>query len=155
MTALIVAYDRNKLIGQDGKMPWSIEGELRRFRELTTSNAVIMGRKTLEAIGKPLPNRINIVISRDKTFDGCVMARSFEEAMEIARKTGKNIYISGGSTVYKAALDIVDKMYITEIDAEFNGDTWFPCFDESKFIKTTDEAVGGEIPYKYVTYTRL
>lgn len=154
MKALIAAYDRNRLIGKDGKMPWYIDGELRRFRELTTGNAVIMGRKTLEAIGKPLPDRVNIVISKDKSFDGCIMARSFKEALDIAEKSGKNIYIAGGGTVYKAALDIVDRMYITEIDAEFDGDTYFPGFDENMFTKTIDETVPGKIPYTYVTYER-
>lgn len=154
MVSLIVAYDRNKLIGKDGKMPWFIDGELRRFRELTTGNVVIMGRKTIEAIGKPLPNRVNIVISRDKNYDGCIMARSFEEAMEKARETGLEIYITGGSTVYAPAIDIVDKMYITEIDAEYEGDTYFPSFDENDFIRTVDEEITEPVPYKYCTFTR-
>ena len=154
MVSLIVAYDRNKLIGKDGKMPWFIDGELRRFRELTTGNVVIMGRKTIEAIGKPLPNRVNIVISRDKNYDGCIMARSFDEAMEKARETGLEIYITGGSTVYAPAIDIVDKMYITEIDAEYEGDTYFPDFDENDFIRTVDEEITDPVPYKYCTFTR-
>ena len=154
MVSLIVAYDRNKLIGKDGKMPWFIDGELRRFRELTTGNVVIMGRKTIEAIGKPLPNRVNIVISRDKNYDGCIMARSFDEAMEKARETGLEIYITGGSTVYAPAIDIVDKMYITEIDAEYEGDTYFPDFDENDFIRTVDEVITEPGPYKYCTFTR-
>ena len=154
MVSLIVAYDRNKLIGKDGKMPWFIDGELRRFRELTTGNVVIMGRKTIEAIGKPLPNRVNIVISRDKNYDGCIMARSFDEAMEKARETGLEIYITGGSTVYAPAIDIVDKMYITEIDAEYEGDTYFPDFDENDFIRTVDEEITEPVPYKYCTFTR-
>ena len=154
MVSLIVAYDRNKLIGKDGKMPWFIDGELRRFRELTTGNVVIMGRKTIEAIGKPLPNRVNIVISRDKNYDGCIMARSFDEAMEKARETGLEIYITGGSTVYAPAIDIVDKMYITEIDAEYEGDTYFPDFDENDFIRTLDEEITEPVPYKYCTFTR-
>lgn len=154
MVSLIVAYDRNKLIGKDGRMPWFIDGELRRFRELTTGNVVIMGRKTIEAIGKPLPNRVNIVISRDKNYDGCIMARSFDEAMEKAHETGLEIYITGGSTVYAPAIDIVDKMYITEIDAEYEGDTYFPDFDENDFIRTVDEEITDPVPYKYCTFTR-
>ncbi|MBQ7093359.1 MAG: dihydrofolate reductase [Clostridia bacterium] len=154
MVSLIVAYDRNRLIGKEGKMPWFIDGELRRFRELTTGNVVIMGRKTIEAIGKPLPNRVNIVISRDKNYDGCIMARSFDEAMEKARETGLEIYITGGSTVYAPAIDIVDKMYITEIDAEYEGDTYFPDFDENDFIRTVDEVITDPVPYKYCTFIR-
>ena len=154
MVSLIVAYDRNRLIGKDGKMPWFIDGELRRFRELTTGNVVIMGRKTIEAIGKPLPDRVNIVISRDKNYDGGIMARSFDEAMEKARETGLEIYITGGSTVYAPAIDIVDKMYITEIDAEYEGDTYFPDFDENDFIRIVDEVITEPVPYKYCTFTR-
>lgn len=154
MVSLIVAYDRNRLIGKEGKMPWFIDGELRRFRELTTGNVVIMGRKTIEAIGKPLPDRVNIVISRDKNYDGCIMARSFDEAMEKARETGLEIYITGGSTVYAPAIDIVDKMYITEIDAEYEGDTYFPDFDENDFIRTVDEVITDPVPYKYCTFIR-
>ena len=154
MTALIVAYDKNKLIGKDGKMPWFIDGELRRFRELTTGNVVIMGRKTIEAIGKPLPNRVNIVISRDKTYAGCIMARSFEEALDKARGYGVDVYITGGAAVYAPAVDIVDKMYITEIDAEYEGETYFPNFDENDFVRTVDEEITEPVPYKYCTFTR-
>ena len=158
MTALIVAYDKNRLIGKDGSMPWYIPGELRRFRQLTEGNIVIMGSKTYNALGKPLPHRINIILSRQQTYSGenLYTAKSLDEAMETAKKNwpDKNIFIGGGANLYSQVLDIVDTMYITEIDGEFEGDTYFPTFDESKFVKTTDGHFESTVPYTYVTYTR-
>ncbi len=156
MIGLIVAYTNNRVIGNKGQIPWKIKGEQRRFRELTTGNIVIMGRKSYEEIGRPLPNRTTIVVSRTKNFDAqnCYTATSLEEAIDMAEKMNKNIYISGGAGLYGEAMDIVEKMYITEIDAEIEGDTFFPVFDVNEFDKTVDEEIEGEIPYRYVTYTR-
>lgn len=156
MIALIVAYGRNRAIGLNGQMPWNIPGELKRFRNLTTGNAIIMGRRTFESIGKALPGRINIVISSrpDYHAEGCLNARSMEEALQMARDTGKDIYITGGAVVYRQAISLCEKLYITEIDAEFEADTFFPEFDESAYTREVEAAVDGEIPYTYVTYTR-
>ena len=153
MIALIVAYDKNKAIGLNGKMPWDIPGELKRYRELTTGNVIIMGRRTYEAVGKALPNRVNIVITTTvDELPGCIIARSLEEAIELAGD--RDIYISGGAQVYKASLPIVEKMFITEIDAEFEADTFFPEFDESLFTKEVGETFYEEEVYTYVTYVR-
>lgn len=154
MIALIVAYGRNRSIGLNGKMPWNIPGELKRFRRMTTGNAVIMGRRTFESIGKALPGRTNIVISShgDYSREGCLNARSLEEAIDLAGDM--DVYISGGAVVYAQALHLAEKLYITEIDAEFEADAFFPEFDESLYARQVDEAHGGDIPYTYVTYTR-
>jgi len=154
MIALIVAYAKNKVIGNNGCIPWKIKGEQKRFRELTTGNVVVMGRKSYEEIGKPLPNRTTIVVSRTKNFDAenCMTAKSLAEAIEMAGD--RKLYISGGAGLYKEALPLVEKMYITEIDCEIEGDTFFPEFDENQFDKQIDERFEGEIPYTYVTYTR-
>lgn len=154
MIALIVAYAKNKVIGNNGCIPWKIKGEQKRFRELTTGNVVVMGRKSYEEIGKPLPNRTTVVVSRTKNFDSenCMTAKSLAEAIEMAGD--RKIYISGGVGLYKEALPLVEKMYITEIDGEVEGDTYFPEFDENQFDKQIDERFEGEIPYTYVTYTR-
>lgn len=156
MIALIVACGRNRAIGLNGAMPWNIPGELKRFRALTTGNAVIMGRRTFESIGKALPDRINIVISSQPDYhaEGCLNARSLEEALEMARNTGRDIFITGGAVVYGQAIDLCEKLYITEIDADFEADTFFPEFDHSKYIRQVDQVHGGEFPYTYVTYTR-
>lgn len=154
MIAIIVAYARNRAIGIDGHMPWHIKGELRRYRELTTGQAVIMGRRSFEEIGKALPGRLNIVLSGsgDYTDAGCLNARSLDEAIALAGD--RDIYISGGAVVFREAMDLAEKLYITEIDAVYEGDTFFPEFDESKYTKTIDEFHDGEVPYTYVTYTR-
>ena len=158
MIALIVAYTKNRVIGSNGRIPWKIKGEQRRFRELTTGNVVIMGRKSFEEIGHPLPNRYTVVVSSTADFetDNCTTASSLPQAIRLAEEKapGKNIYISGGAGLYREAIDIVDKMFVTEIDTEMEGDTYFPVFDESRYVKTVDETVEGEIPYSYVTYTR-
>lgn len=154
MIALIVAFAKNQVIGNKGCIPWKIKGEQRRFKELTTGNVVIMGRRSYEEIGKPLPNRTTIVVSGTKNFDAenCMTAKSLAEAIKLAGD--RDIYISGGARLYEEALPLVEKMYITEIDCEIEGDTYFPVFDKEQFIKEINERFEGEIPYTYVTYTR-
>lgn len=154
MIALIVAYANNQVIGNKGCIPWKIKGEQKRFRELTTGNVVIMGRRSYEEIGKPLPDRTTIVISSTKNFESenCLTAKSLSEAIELAGN--KDIYISGGARLYEEALPLVEKMYITEIDHDVEGDTFFPAFDKEEFMKEINEHFDGEIPYTYVTYIR-
>ncbi len=158
MTGIIVAYDRNRLIGKDGTMPWYIPGELKRFRALTENNVVIMGRKTYESLAGPLPDRINIVLSRSENYTGenLYTAGTLADALTMAKEKWpeKDIYIGGGANLYAQTLDIADVLYITEIDAEFEGDTFFPEFDESKFYKTVEGRYESSVPYTYVTYKR-
>ena len=155
MISLIVAYAKNHVIGNKGCIPWRIKGEQKRFKELTTGNVVVMGRRSYEEIGHPLPNRMNIIVSNTKKFeaDNCMTAGSLEEAIRLAGD--KEIFISGGARLYEEAMPLVQKMYVTEIECEIEGDTYFPDFDPSLFdkeiIERRDE---GEIPYTYVTYTR-
>lgn len=155
MIGLIVAYSKNRAIGKDGQIPWRIKGEQKRFRELTTGNVVVMGRRSYEEIGRPLPNRYTIVVSNTQKYEAenCTTVGSLKEALEIADKN-KNVYISGGAGLYREAIDIVDKMFITEIDAEIEGDVFFPEFEEKDFHREVECHVDGEIPYSYVTYTR-
>lgn len=154
MIGLIVAYAKNRVIGNNGCIPWRIKGEQRRFKELTTGNVVVMGRRSYEEIGRPLPNRMTYVVSRTKNFDeeGVKTVSSIQEAIDLAGEN--NVYISGGAGIYKEAMPYVEKMFITEVDLEPEGDTFFPEFDENDYIKEINEEVDGEIPYKYVTYTR-
>ena len=158
MIGLIVAYTKNRVIGNKGAIPWRIKGEQRRFRELTTGNVVIMGRKSYEEIGRALPNRFTIVGSRTANFEAenCVTVPTLNDAIEYAKKNrpDENIYLSGGAGIYKEGLPLAEKLFITEVDAVIEGDTFFPEFDESKYEKTVDEEVDGEIPYAYVTYTK-
>ena len=156
MIGLIVAYTKNRVIGNKGQIPWRIKGEQRRFKELTTGNVVIMGRRSYDEIGRPLPNRFTIVVSKTAHYEAenCVTVPSLTEAIEYAKKNrpGETIYLSGGAGIYKEGLPLADKLFITEIDLEIEGDTLFPEFDKSKYTRIVDEEVDGEIPYKYVTY---
>lgn len=154
MIAVIVAYAQNRIIGRNGQIPWKIKGEQVRFRELTMGNVVVMGRRTYEEIGKPLPGRMTIVLSKTKQFsaENCVTAGSLAEA--IAMAGDRDIYIAGGARLYKEALPLAEKLYITEVEAFVEGDTFFPDFDESQFVKEREARCEGVISYTYVTYTR-
>ena len=161
MIALIVARSKNNVIGKNGRIPWQIPGEQKQFKELTTGNIVIMGRKSFEEIGHPLPNRKTIVISSTKKFEGqdLTTAASVREALDLAAKgfarPDQNIYIAGGYGVYKEALPFVEVMYITEIDLSIkDGDTFFPDFDENDFVMTSEKKEGDEIKFTRTVYTR-
>lgn len=158
MLALIVAFSKNRVIGKDGKIPWNIDGEKKRFKELTTGNIVIMGRHTYEEIGFPLPNRETIVVSRTKNFDQehCITVKSLEGALEVAKKNWdkKDVFVSGGEKLYEEALSFVERMYITEIEKVIEGDKYFPIFNEDAFEKEIIKYVDGEFPYTYYTYSR-
>ncbi len=154
MIAIIAAYAQNRVIGRDGRIPWKIPGEQARFRELTLGQAVVMGRRTYEEIGHPLPGRMNFVVSSTKNFDteNCQTVASLAEAIALAGD--RDLYVSGGAKLYAEALPVAEKLYITEIHREVEGDTFFPIFDETMFDKTREAYCPGEMPYTYMTYTR-
>ena len=155
MIGLIVARSKNNVIGKNGQIPWKIKGEQKQFRELTTGNAVIMGRKSYEEIGHPLPNRMNIVVSRSANFTGenLVTVSSLQEAIEAAGNV--DVYVAGGYGLFLEAISMVDKMYITEIDIEIkDGDVFFPEFDKSNFDISIGETAGEEIKYTRTVYVR-
>lgn len=158
MVGLIVAFTKNRVIGNKGQIPWRIKGEQRRFRELTTGNVVIMGRRSYDEIGRPLPNRDTIVVSKTAKYEAenCTTVGSLSEALSLAKEKfpDKNVYLSGGAGIYKEGLPYAEKLFITEVDAVIEGDTFFPEFDETLYTKTIDERVDGEIPFTYVTYTK-
>lgn len=159
MRYFIVAYDKNRLIGGNNSLLWQGEmaADMRRFKELTTGNVVVMGRKTYDSIGKPLPNRQNIVISRQPIkIDGVDVVDSIERAYQIA-EAGKDVYIIGGGQIFRQSIGTVDQIIATEIDAEFKGDIYFDKLDESwreisrHDFKPDDK---NKYPYSYVTYAR-
>ena len=130
MIAIIVAKSKNNVIGSNGSIPWSVSKDLKYFKELTDSNTVIMGRKTYDSLPenkKPLPNRINIVITKDSNFkaNGCIIVNSLEEAL-LKADNKNDTFIIGGGEIYEQSINFVDKIYITEINGEFDGDTYFP-----------------------------
>ena len=155
MIGLIVARSKNNVIGKNGQIPWRIKGEQKQFKELTTGNVVVMGRKSYEEIGHPLPNRLNIIVSRTAKFEGenLMTASSVKEAIALAGDA--KVYISGGYGLYKEAIPFVDKMYITEVDTTIeDGDVFFPEFDADEFDVKTGETGGDEIKFTRTIYTR-
>ncbi|MED1785842.1 dihydrofolate reductase [Brevibacillus fortis] len=130
MISLIVAYARNQVIGKDGDMPWHLPADLKNVKELTTGKTIVMGRKTFESIGKPLPNRRNVVLTRSQDFhpEGVDVVHTKEEVLAMG-----DVIIFGGSEIYRQFLDVVDRLYITEIDLETEGDTFFPAWDPDAY----------------------
>lgn len=149
MISIIVAVSENNVIGVDNKLPWYISEDLKRFKTLTLGNTVIMGRKTYESIGKPLNDRVNIIISRDKglTIPGCIVVDSVEKAIRKSEKN-KEIFIIGGGEIYKNSLNFVDRVYMTRVHQEVGGDTTFPTLNENWVIKEQEENDG----YSFITY---
>lgn len=139
MVSLIVAIAENGVIGDKNALLWNIKEDMRRFRTTTTGHPVVMGRKTFESIGRPLPKRTNVVITRsDVKFEGCEMAHSLEEA--IAKfPAEEEIFIIGGAQIYKQALPLVDKLYLTIVHRNYEGDTSFPEIDYSEWREVARE----------------
>lgn len=134
--AQVVAFDNNHCIGKNNTLAWHIPEDLKYFKELTNNGVVIMGRKTFESIGKPLPNRINWVITTDKnwTADGIKIAHSLEQALEqagldVLNNQNKELFIIGGGQIYKQTLPISDTLYVTKVDLTIDGDTFYPQID--------------------------
>lgn len=145
--ALVVAMAKNGVIGDKGAMPWRISDDLKWFKEVTLGKPVIMGRKTFESIGKPLPGRRNIVITRSSSWaqEGVERAGSINEAIALAEGAAREggadeICVIGGGEIYAQTLDRAERIYLTEVDADVEGDARFPAFDESEWRKT---AAGG------------
>ena len=136
--ALIAALDARMAIGREGKMPWPKPGDLKRFKQLTLGKPVVMGRKTFQAIGKPLPGRTNIVLTRDESYqaDGCIVANSIRETAELADDMlgVKQVMVAGGGEIYEQFLPRADRMYLTVIYHDFEGDTFFPEFSPGEWL---------------------
>lgn len=128
--SIIVAHSKNMAIGKKNKIPWHIPDDLKRFKLFTTGHAVIMGRKTFQSLGQPLPNRTNIVISHDFKHGGAIVVPSLEEAIKKAKEIEEEeIFIIGGGKVYAEALPLIDRLYVTTIDQKVDGDAFFPEYD--------------------------
>ena len=136
VVSIIAAMDRNRLIGNKNQLPWHLPADFAHFKAVTMGKPIIMGRKTFESIGKPLPGRTNIVLSRnpDTKFEGVVCVTSFEEAID-AVSEAEEVMIIGGSTIYEMLLPRINRMYLTYVDAEFEGDAWFPEFDKNQWLE--------------------
>lgn len=135
--AFVVAHDRGGVIGKDGALPWRLPDDQKHVRALTVGKPLIMGRRTYESIGRPLPDRTNIVLTRDPAFhaDGVRIARTPEEALAIAGDAPETI-VFGGADVFRHFLPLADLIYLTEVDADVVGDTFFPALDRAEWRET-------------------
>jgi dihydrofolate reductase len=157
--SIIVAMARNRTIGVNNTLPWRCPEDLKHFKALTMGHHMIMGRKTFDSIGKPLPGRTTVVVTRDRNLkiDGCLVAHSLEEA--IAACAGdKEVFVVGGAELYRQAMPLMDTLYITEIQQDVEGDAHFPEFNQSAWQETSREMRSQETPqpleYHFVTYRR-
>lgn len=154
--SFVVAYDRRGVIGKDNALPWRIPADMRHVRRLTIGKPLIMGRRTYESIGRPLPDRTSIVLTRDPSFaaEGVLVARTAEEALALAGDAPE-VIVFGGAEVFRRFLPRADRMYVTEIDAEVDGDTFFPEFDRSEWRETEREThePDAEDPHRYAFIT--
>jgi len=132
---LVVAIARGGVIGHDGGMPWQVPEDLKHFKAVTLGHAIVMGRKTYESIGRPLPRRRNLVVSRNPNLQlpGCEVYGSFSEALAAARETDPMPMIVGGAALYAEALPEATDLFVTELDLDVPGDTFFPSFDRDRF----------------------
>lgn len=151
--SLIVAMDENRVIGYKNKLPWNLPSELRYFRETTKGKPVIMGRKTFESIGRPMPERLNIIVTRDKNYKAvnCIVVNSREDAIKAA-KGNDEIMVIGGAEIYKLFLPIANRLYLTKVHGTFDGDTYFPEFNENEWTKAREKFVEKDNENKY-SYT--
>ena len=135
--AFVVARDRRGVIGKDGRLPWRLPDDMTHVRELTVGKPLIMGRRTYDSIGRPLPDRTSIVLTRDASFrcDGCLVARTSEEALALAGDAPE-VIVFGGAAVFADFLARADRIYLTEVDAEVAGDTYFPPLDLAQWRET-------------------
>jgi len=160
--ALIVAQAQNRVIGGDNKLLWHIPEDLKRFKALTTGKPIIMGRKTYDSIGRPLPNRTNIVITRQQGWktDGVTVVNSLEDAFKTAKTLGsEEVMVIGGAEIYKAALPFATSVYLTQIQKAYDGDALFPVLDQSEWQETSREkgaqCAESGIEYEFIKYQRI
>jgi dihydrofolate reductase len=160
MISLIWAMDENRVIGLHNQLPWRLPEDLKFFKRVTMGHPIAMGRKTYESIGKPLPGRENIVITRDENYspDGCVVMNSIEEFMKYAGEKDDEVFVIGGAEIFKEVLPKADKLYLTMIHEQFEGDTFFPVFDIDKWeLETREIGLKDEknpYDYEFLIYKR-
>jgi dihydrofolate reductase len=157
--SIIVAYAANRVIGTQGRMPWHLPEDLKRFRQLTMGHHIVMGRKTWESIGRLLPGRHHVIVSRQGDFavPGAIVAHSFEAAIA-ACKNDSEVFVIGGGEIYREALAIADRIYATEIKGEYEGSVLFPEFNGTKWrvvSRESHESRASQLRFDFVTLERL
>ena len=160
MISLIAAVARNRVIGAGNRLIWHISEDLRHFKTITSGHPVIMGRKTFESLGRPLPNRPNVVISRQTDYraEGCIVVDSLVNAL-LLFPAAEEVFIIGGAQIYAQALPFADRFYLTEVGADYSGDTYFPEWDRSEWRLTEQDSFPrGEKfphPFAFLRYDRI
>lgn len=148
----ILAMSENRVIGNNNKLPWHLPADLKHFKNLTMGHPILMGRKTYESIGRPLPGRSNIVITHDPNYQapGCIVVQSIEDALAAA-KDADEIFIIGGAAIFQEMLSYVQRIYLTLIHQQINGDTFFPALDVNQWkeIEKVDYTEDTNNPYSY------
>ncbi|MGE0392873.1 MAG: dihydrofolate reductase [Vicinamibacterales bacterium] len=153
--AIIAAVGANGVIGRDGGLPWHLPEDLKRFKALTMGHTLVMGRETYDAIGRPLPGRRTIVVTRQAAWSapGVDVAHSVDEALLMAGRGA--VFVAGGGEIYRQCLDRADVLHLTLVDTAAEGDTWFPEFDRSVFREVSRERhADGDVSFAFVTYER-
>jgi dihydrofolate reductase len=156
---LIAAMSSNRVIGVENRLPWNIPEDLKRFRALTANHVIVMGRKTFESIGRPLPGRDNRIITRQKDYrpEGVKVYSSLTDALKEpvpAELKSDEIFVIGGGEIYQQALKFADRIHLTVIDQEFEGDAYFPDFADLKFVEVASENRYEPLPYRFLTLQR-
>ncbi len=154
--AIIAAMSRNRVIGSEGAIPWHIPADLRRFRELTLGHTVIMGRKTFEAIGRPLPGRKNVVVTGQRNYarEDTLVVHSLTEAIE-SSDPAEELFICGGSEIYRQALPLCAKIYLTIVDLDIEGDAYFPPVPADNFRELSRETISESPPAQFTIFERM
>ncbi|MGA9771272.1 MAG: dihydrofolate reductase [Blastocatellia bacterium] len=140
--SLLVAMDEKRGIGKAGGLPWRLSSDMKRFRELTMGHHIVVGRKTFESIGRPLPGREMIIVTRSESiaFEGCFITHSVEEAVSLARERGESeLFICGGAEIYAQTLGAADRLYLTLVHADCDADTFFPEWNGDEWVETESD----------------
>ena len=159
--SLIVAMASNRVIGLNNQMPWHLSADLKRFKKITLGSAVLMGRKTYQSIGRPLPDRTNIIISRNPDYrqDGCLVINTIETALKKGCENHGELFIIGGSDLYEATLPMADTIYLTMINKAFDGDTFFPDLDMNEWSEVERIDINDDpdaaFSYSFLKLTRI
>ncbi len=150
--SIVAAISENRVIGANGQLPWKLPADLKRFRNLTMGHHLLMGRKTFASIGRPLPGRTTVVITRQRDYapPQVLVAHALQEAVEMARRDGE-VFIAGGAQIYRQTISWVDRIYLTLVHQKFAGDTYFPHYDETQWqlISREDHEADERNPCRY------
>ena len=156
MISLIVAHDENRVIGYENDMPWHLPGDLAYFKRTTMGKPIIMGRKTFESIGRALPGRLNIVITRNSDYaaEGITTVSNLSQAIELAKKEHAEIMIIGGGQIFVEALPLAERLYITEIHHQFPGDTYFPAYADWHEVSSSEPQQADGYTFEYKVFEK-